>query len=136
MSAQRYDRIRYDGTEYNLAATPLEQYFALHPERRPAFRGFDTGCMRGYVAEWAVRECRLYLVGMRMVMLTDATFESLFPDAVADGLFAGWVSGDLKGPHGELVQSVHAGFGSVWERELCLSFEDGVLKGAEDKRNA
>ena len=135
MSAQMHDKILYDGTEYLLAATPLEGYFDSHPERRPKFHGFNTACMRGYVAKWTVRDGRLYLVDVEMLIPTDATYASIFPDAAADGVFADWVSGDFKCPHGAMLRSVHAGFDSVWERELHMSFQNGLLTSVEDRRN-
>ena len=43
MSAQMYDRIVIDGTEFYLAAAPLEEYFRRQPEKRPAFTSFNSG---------------------------------------------------------------------------------------------
>jgi hypothetical protein len=42
-------------------------------------------------------------------------------------LFAEWVSGVLRIPRGELLQYVHMGFESVYERELHLRVEAGVV---------
>jgi hypothetical protein len=38
---------------------------------------------------------------------------------------ANWFSGDLRLPEGKLLQYVHMGYGSVYERELTLSVESG-----------
>ncbi|MDR2175063.1 MAG: hypothetical protein LBO82_03890 [Synergistaceae bacterium] len=135
MSAQRQDRIRYEGNDYGLAAAPLEPYFAARPELRPKFRTFDTGCMRGYIARWEIRGERLYLTGMDMVCETDATFASLFPEAGGEGIFASWVGGDLVCPRGKLLKYDHAGFGGQTESELILSLENGVLKSVRTKNN-
>jgi hypothetical protein len=129
-----YDKIVYEEKEYWLAAVPLETYFAAHRDLRPKFEGFNSGCMRGYVARWEVREGRLYLVGMEMICQTDATFESLFPDG-KDGVFAGWVSGELVCPYGGLVKYEHAGFARTLEHELILSVKDGVVGSARIKDN-
>jgi hypothetical protein len=129
-----YEKIKYDGAEYGLAAMPLEKYFKANPSRRPKFNGFNTGCMRGYLARWEVREDKLYLVGMDMVLRTDATFTSVFPDA-RDGLFADWVDGDLICPYGKLLRYDHAGFASTREHELILTFEKGILKSAKKVDN-
>ena len=136
MSAQMCDKLRYEGEDFYLAATPLEDYFAVRPGLRPSFQGFHTGCMRGYISKWAVQGGRLYLTGIDMMLTTDATFETLFPHAGPDGVLADWVSGDLKCPRGRIVKSVHAGFASVWEEELHLFFENGALLRAEERRNA
>lgn len=135
MSGQLYERIRYEGTDYGLAAMPLEEYFNANPARRPKFSGFNTGCMRGYLAQWEVRDKKLYLVGMEMVIQTDATFSSVFPEA-GDGIFAEWVSGDLVCPYGRMLRYDHAGFASVREHELILTFEKGVLKSTRTVDNA
>jgi hypothetical protein len=129
LSAQYYDGIVYEGADYGLAATPLEDYFKAHADARPKFTSFNTACMRGYIARWEVRGEKLYLVGMDMKRETDATFESIFPDA-RDGMFAGWVSGDLVCPYGKKLRYDHAGFARKMEHELILTFEKGILKSA------
>jgi hypothetical protein len=129
-----YDRIVYEGREYGLAATPLEAHFAVKPELRPKFVGFNSGCARGYVARWEIRGDRLYLVGMDMIRKTDETFSSLFPDG-EEGIFADWVSGELPCPYGGLMKYDHAGFARKLEHELILSIENGIFKSARVKNN-
>jgi hypothetical protein len=133
LPAQIYDRIIYEGIDYQLASTPLEDYFTLKPALRPIFRTFDTSCMRGYVAQWEVRDSRLYLSGIEMKCKTDSTYGSIFPDA-GGGFFAGWVSGDLSCPYGKLME-YNEGFGRKHDHELILSFTNGVLTGAEKRSN-
>jgi hypothetical protein len=134
LSAQIYDRIIYEGVNYQFAATPLEDYFTVNPDLRPLFRTFDTSCMRGYVAQWEVRGSRLYLVGMEMKCKTESTYESIFPDA-GGGLLADWVSGGLSCPYGKIMKYDHAGFERKHDHELILSFANGVLTGAEKRSN-
>ena len=134
MSAQMYDKIIFNKREYGLAATPLEGYFAAKPEFRPKFASFNTGCARGYIAQWEVRDERLYLVGMDMICDTHATFSSIFPDA-HNGVFAEWVNGQLLCPYGKMIKYDHAGFGSVKEHELILEIENGILKSSTIKDN-
>jgi hypothetical protein len=136
MSAQMQDKIKYEGKDYGLAAMPLEGYFAAHPELRPKFRTFNSGCMRGYIARWEIRAERLYLMGMDMLCDTDATFGSLFPEAGGAGVFASWVSGDLSCPYGKPLRYDHAAFGGKAEYELVLSLENGVFKSARIKDNS
>ncbi|GHV46683.1 hypothetical protein FACS1894204_08800 [Synergistales bacterium] len=132
MSAQMYDSITYEEKDYWLAATPLEEHFAANPALRPKFVGFNSACARGYVAKWEIRDQRLCLVGMDMILETDAAFDSLFPDGV---VFAGWVSGELTCPYGGLLKYDHAGFARTLEHELILSVENGILKSARVKDN-
>jgi hypothetical protein len=72
---------------------------------------------------------------MDMVLPTDATFQSVFPEA-QDGLFADWVSGDLTCPYGKMLRRDNAGFASIREHELILAFENGILKSARRVDNA
>jgi hypothetical protein len=134
LSAQVYDKIKYRGTDYGLAATPLEGYFSAHPEARPKFRGMNTSCMRGYVAQWEVRGEKLYLSGMEMVLQTDSTFETVFPGG-AGGVFADWVSEDLVCPFGKMLKYDHAGFSRKMEHELILTVEGGIVKSEKTKTN-
>ena len=134
MSAQMYDKIVYEGKEYGLAAVPLEAHFAANPSLRPKFTGFNSACTRGYTAQWEIREGRLYLTGMEMVCKTDTTFDSLFPNG-KDGIFAGWVRGELTCPYGNLLKYDHAGFVRRREYELILSLENGVLESARVQDN-
>lgn len=126
MSAQMYDRITINGEDLNLAAAPLEEFFRRNPVKRPAFSSFNSGCMRGYVASWEVREGRLYLTGIRMVCDTESSFASIFPDA-PDGVFADWVSGELRCSSGRLLEVDNAGFGGRREFETTLEVEEGVV---------
>jgi hypothetical protein len=130
-----FDKIAYEGQDYWLAAVPLETYFTANPGLRPQFSGFNTACMRGYIARWEIRDGRLFLTGMEMVRPTDATFASLFPGKEEEGVFADWVSGELTCPYGGLVKYRHAGFARTLEHEMILSIENGVFKSAKVKHN-
>ena len=130
-----YDRLEYNGSEYHLAGAPLEAYFAEHKGRRPAFTSFSTGCVRGYIASWRISDKKLYLVDMEMVLETDATFETLFPGTPSGGIFADWASGVYVCPHGEIIGRDHARFMPVYEAELTITVENGVVISAEEKRN-
>ncbi|MDR1943466.1 MAG: hypothetical protein LBQ19_01450 [Synergistaceae bacterium] len=134
MSAQMNDRIKYKGSDYGLAATPLENYFSDNPELRPKFAGFNSACRRGYVARWEIIGEKLRLVGMDMVLQTDATFESLFPDA-GEGVFADWVSGELPCHHGKYFRRNALDFSPVPEFTLTLEVENGVVKSTNDRKN-
>jgi hypothetical protein len=129
-----YDKITYEGADYGLAATPLEAFFKANPEKRPNFKSFNSGCMRGYVAKWEVRTGKLYLVGMEMLRATEATFKSIFPDA-GGGIFADWVSGELACPYGKMLRYDHAGFARKMERELILAVEAGKVVSTRTKDN-
>jgi len=57
---QGADRVWYEGGEYSLHGTPLEQFFLLHPEvTRPEMP--STALSRGYVATFEIRNDSLFL---------------------------------------------------------------------------
>jgi hypothetical protein len=48
--------------------------------------------------------------------------------AQRDGpVFPEWFSGAIRIPRGELVNYIHGGFASVYERDEYLEFQEGVL---------
>jgi hypothetical protein len=132
MTAQMNDRIKYKGSNYSLAVTPLENFFSENPESRPKFTGFNSGCMRGYIARWEIRDEKLYLVGMDMMLQTAATFGSIFPGG---DIFADWVSGDLPCHYGKYFRRNALDFNPIPEFTLTLEVENGVVKSASDRKN-
>ena len=57
-----------------------------------------------------------------------ADLTKLFGEHCKDGkVFAFWFSGDLIIPQGELIEYVHMGYMSKYEKELILTIEEGFL---------
>ena len=110
-----------------MRATPLSDYFVLMG-MRPDFQVRSTACWRCYVGEWEISLDRLYLIGISANYDdgTEVTLGSLFP-GYDSRVFANWYSGVLSIPQGDLVQYVHMGFSSVYERDLLISVEQGVI---------
>ena len=135
MTAQVSETLWYEGKKQGMCSEPLSAYFDLTGER-PAFAEMDTSCWRGYVGEWEIRDDRLYLIGLegRLVSGEEAKLESIFPK-FPDRVFAHWYSGTIRLPQGKLLNYVHGGYLSVYERDLLLTFEKGVLVGTESRKN-
>ena len=78
---------------------------------------FSTGCWRGYVGTWQIKDSYLYLVNItgRYKIIGD------------EPIRADWFTGVLRYPEGKLLHYVHMGFGSVYEFEVHASFELGRL---------
>jgi hypothetical protein len=53
-----------------------------------------------------------------------------FPDFPTRA-FAYWFTGKVRLPQGDLLQYVHGGFKSIYERDIFLHFENGILKKEE-----
>ena len=135
MTAQIPESLRYQGQDLALCELPLEGYFEMGGSR-PDFLCLSTGLRRGYVGEWEIVDGRLYLVGLRGLLADDreASLATLFP-AYPGRVFAHWYTGTLRVPQGKLLDYVHAGFASVYERDRLLDVDRGVVTGQQEQHN-
>lgn len=135
MTAQIPETLHWEGRQVPMCTEPLDDYFTL-VGTKPRFAVTCTALWRGYVGEWEIRDGRLYLVGISATLAEgqEATLESIFP-GFPDRVFAHWYSGILRIPQGKLLEYFHGGFGSVYETDLLVDVEDGVLKGTRERRN-
>lgn len=78
---------------------------------------FSTACWRGYIGTWEIKDGKFYLVGItgRYKLIGDKP------------VFADWFTGVLRVPQGEMLQYVHMGYGSVFELEVHIKIENGVV---------
>jgi len=118
-----------------MCSNPLYAYFALGGTR-PDFRHSTTACWRGYVGTWEVLEGRLYLIALTGWLNggEQATIETVFP-SYRERVFAHWVTGTVRLPQGKLLEYVHLGYASTYERDLLLQFKKGELIGRFVREN-
>jgi hypothetical protein len=64
----------------------------------------------------------------------EASLATVFPD-FPDRVFAHWYTGTVRIPQGKILQYVHMGYGSTFERDLMLEIERGVLKSTRVRQN-
>lgn len=150
MTAQEPDILEYECRKLDIFANPLEQYFAGDTPR-PNFVPDSTSNWRGYVAEWAISADRLYLTGLSghicvkpaeeggqtsswcqgghlgACHIRAASLESVFGNRRWP-IFAEWFTGEIIAPQGEMIEYVHLGYASRFERYLVLDLENGVVK--------
>ena len=81
----------------------------------------STACWREYVGSWEIKDERLFL--------TDVT--GRLELSGEDPLFADWFSGALRIPRGKQLQYIHMGFESVYEYDLIIYVENGVVTNTE-----
>lgn len=130
MTAQFSERLHYRGEELALCSEPLGYY--LKTVRKDfALEAPSTALWRGYVGTWTIENKHLYLVKLKGHKATpvgtiDIGLGDLFPD-FPDGVFAHWYSGELRCPMGGLLEYVHGGYASTYEKDLFLRFEKGIL---------
>lgn len=138
MTAQIGEVLRYGGNTVRMCDTPLSAYFARGGRRpEPDFDCFGcTALWRGYVGTWEIANDHLYLVGLSGDLEDGsvANLATVFPD-YPDRVFAHWYSGTIRIPEGKLIEYVHMGFASRYERDVFLRFRSGVLISIETRTN-
>lgn len=135
MTAQMGEKLIYEGREVSMCSEPLGDYFAFGGNR-PEFEFSCTALWRGYVGAWEIVDERLYLVGLSGTLKdgTEATLETVFP-GYPDRVFAHWYSGTLRIPEGKMLEYVHMGYGSTYERDRFIEIEKGVVVGNTVRHN-
>jgi hypothetical protein len=135
MTAQIGEKLICEGREVRMCTEPLADYFTLGGHR-PEFESNCTALWRGYVGTWEVVNDRLYLVGLEGILEdgSEATLETVFP-GYPERVFAHWYSGTLRIPEGRLMEYVHMGYGSTYERDRFLKIEKGIVVGCRVLQN-
>ena len=121
------DTLMLDGESYSIAAEPMADY--LQTARLPhPLVPHSTACWRGYFSAWSVDDERLYLIEWNGYIgdFEEVGMEYIFPGQ--EKVFAEWYSGEIRIPQGKLVCYIHGGYESIYEKDLFLKFEKGILK--------
>jgi hypothetical protein len=135
MAAQIGDKILYNGQIHSLASEPLSPYLYTNKIEK-LFSGISSACYRGYCATWRIKNKNIYLLNIESPYSikdenTDkidepiSAMNKLFPGQTE--VFAHWVNGNIKIQSGEVLQIVNTGYESVYEKDIFLKFENGVL---------
>lgn len=127
MTAQASERIIIDGQMERMPfcpPLPNETYFQEDtPEDFSILR--SSACWRGYVALWKIEDDKLYFVDIQgKHKLKDKT-----------SIFADWFTGTLKIWKGKMVYYFHGGFDSIYEYDLYIEVENGVVKTQRTQDN-
>lgn len=127
MTAQAREIIYIDGKEEQMAEEPLNLYLE---NKSSNFVFPNTACWRGYYGKWLLENDKLFLIDLQGYIENDAkgietvNLQYLFPDQTK--VFANWYSGIIKVEMGSLIEYVHMGYESVYEKNRFLVFEDGI----------
>ena len=135
MTAQIGNHIFIDNKEYTLTCEPLSSYLYDNKVEK-LFTAVNTACYRGYCAKWRIDNGKIYLIDIesppqiRSKKGNDSdepisTMQKLFPEQCE--AFAHWVNGTLKIQSGELLEHIHMGYESIYETNIFLKFENGIL---------
>lgn len=130
-TAQIPDTIVLDGEESPLHSEPLRPLLRVpEAERIIELEPAEDGCSaswRGYAASWSIRSDRLFLERI----VTDPCGEHV--EVPLERAFAGrkaplhafWFTGVLIVPRGRMIEYVHMGYDSTYERYVLLVLEKG-----------
>jgi hypothetical protein len=134
MTAQIGDRLLVDGKAVTFMGCPALPWH--HPrfqklskaEALELCRGrpiFSTACWRNYVADWHIDSGRVYL----------DRITGIYRPVGEKPLFADWMTETLRIVCGARLANVHMGFGSVFEEDLLLDVQRGVVVGQTRRDN-
>jgi hypothetical protein len=128
MTAQTPERLLYNGENHSMCTEPLYDFFEIG-EISVKFKEYSTDLWRGYIGQWEIVGERLYLTKLQGTLINGdkASVETIFP-GFPGSVFAHWYSGTIRIPQGQLLEYVHGGYASTYERDLLLELERGVVK--------
>ena len=135
MTAQIPERLRYNGQNHSMCTEPLDEFIAMG-ESSPQFKFNCTALWRGYVGQWEIIDDRLYLTELHGTLKSgdEASVGTIFP-GFPGSVFAHWYSGIIRIPQGEELEYVHGGYASIYERDLLMELERGVVKKVYVRQN-
>lgn len=135
MTAQIAEKLIYRGAEVSMCSEPLGVYFAFGG-KNPGFESNCTALWRGYIGTWEITNDRLYLIELAGTLSdgTEANLNTVFA-GYPERVFAHWYSGTLRIPEGKLLEYVHMGFASTYERDCIIRIEKGVVVEATIYQN-
>lgn len=135
MSAQFPEELWYEGRAIPLCAEPLASYLAKL-SGAPKFEPMSTALTRAYVGSWLIEDQRLYLIGLKANLLdgTIADLSTVFSGSEGR-IFADWYSGTLRSPSGKLLKYEHNSFRSVYEEDLLIEGQQGIVTDITTKVN-
>lgn len=124
MTAQFREILLYKGERLGMAENPLRPYLVSRIDIE--FVSNSTACWRGYVGRWEVIDDKLYLVNLSANLGDEKVgIDYLFPGQTK--VFADWYSGEIRIPTGKMLEYVHMGYASIFEKDLFLVFVNGQL---------
>ncbi len=129
-TAQMPDALIYEGEKYSMFTNPLEIYFRDHPERRPKSDGWCTALWRGYLATFIIENGSLYVKAVEVMAPGREKWKNvtkkIFPKKKK--VKADFFSGLLVLPQGDLIEYVHMGYASIYEKYTLIEIEKGEVK--------
>lgn len=133
-TAQAPDLLIIGKDTFSLCNNPLEVYLNQKGSRtigKHKLKWTNTSLWRSYVATWELKDDSLFLVHLQDNWGRDANDINFSDEFGTDKVFAHWVTDTLRCPQGEMIQYVHDGYSSIYERDKFYAFKRGKLKGTK-----
>ncbi len=125
MTAQMGERLLYKGKNHLMTSLPFRDF--LKSCDGVILNKYHTANYRGYFGNWEVKDNKLFLIELHanVAGTKGVELDYFFPEQ--SEVFAYWFSGKIKLQKGEILEYIHHGFGSVYEKEIHLFFKNGIL---------
>lgn len=131
-TAQIPDKILYEGTEYKLYSNPLNDFFKKNPEKFHIISNRSTivssALWRGYVATFEIKNNQLWVKDIKVqtgLKEWESVIDEVFPNEESRRMEE--YSNLLILPYGKMLNYVHMGYASTYERYILLKIESGKL---------
>jgi len=143
-AAQYPEKLRIDGKEEQLMATPLEDFWSAAHPRPEALSQTSWACWRGYIGIWEIVDNTLCLLRLERheIWPKEDTFQEQAIEIPLKPLFgsegpvsAEWFSGILRVARGDVLTQVNTGYASVYEEDLFLIIDHGKVTGKRIVKN-
>jgi hypothetical protein len=136
-TAQQGDILFLNGKKYFIYTNPLRAFLDKNPGKLPKSDAISSSNWRGYVATWGVKDDRFVLTDVGILRSNNKPGEAglstelhsamseMFPaqkEVVAD-----WFTGHVIVPDGKLVNYVHMGYASTYEKYIILKVKNGIV---------
>ena len=133
-TAQFPEVIKIGAKEEALTVEPLDTYFS-NPDNFKILKKYipKASCSaiwRGYIGHWEIKNSKLFLNKLEAGSCEENP--KLLPlDQMFSGksqpVFAEWYSGTLVMPRGKLIEYVHLGYASRYEKYLIMEIKKGFV---------
>jgi hypothetical protein len=136
-TAQRGDILVLKGKKYSIYTNPLRAFLDKNPGKLPKSNIVSTSNWRGYVATWEVKDDRFVLTDVGILQSVNKPGEaglstelrSVMPEMFPGQkeVVAEWFVGHVIIPDGKLINYVHMGYASTYEKYIILTVKNGVV---------
>lgn len=124
---------------FAIFSNPLEQYFKKKRSRElngEELKSYSTACYKGYIAIWRIQNDSLFLLSVEKGCYEDERkYFDLLAEFGSQKVFAKWFSGTINSPRGELLEYIHQGYASVFEKNKYFSCKKGIIISNELRNN-